>query len=434
MYRRRFTTSGLGLVAAVCWPHDAAAATLLVLLLVPQTHGQAGLARGVHDPCIAKEGGSYYVFSTGKGIGIRRSSDLVHWQWVGHVFDALPTWATRAVPAADSLWAPDTSFFNGEYHLYYSVSTFGSNRSCIGLATSKTLDPNSRDYKWQDHGKVIESKDHDDWNAIDPNIVLDETNRPWLSFGSFWSGIKMCEIDARTGKPFPNRPPLISLAARPKAKAIEAPFVVHHGRHYYLFVSFDHCCRGADSDYKIMVGRSDKVFGPYAGKNGRPMLQGGGTLALEGQGRVRGPGHNAVLIEGGKYWLVHHFYDAQDNGVPYLQIRPLTWDADGWPVAGIALSAHEEKAKSLSRDQLVGKWRHFVEREPREITLLKSGKINGDDSKATWSIEGIRLTLTWPTKGAPGGAWVDTCQVSDDGKHYSGKNQKGARISGEKFP
>jgi hypothetical protein len=82
----------------------------------------------------------------------------------------------------------------------------------------------------------------------------------------------------------------------------------------------------------------------------------------------------------------------------------------------------------------VGKWRHFVEREPREITLLKSGKINGDDSKATWSIEGMRLTLTWPTKGAPGGAWVDTCQVSDDGKHYSGKNQKGARIRGEKFP
>ena len=101
---------------------------------------------------------------------------------------------------------------------------------------------------------MIESKKGDDWNAIDPNIFLDG-EVPWLCCGSFGSGIKLCQIDPRTGKPLNGR--LIGLATRPEAQAVEAPFIVRRGDFYYLFVSFDHCCRGVNSDYKIMVGRSE---------------------------------------------------------------------------------------------------------------------------------------------------------------------------------
>ena len=145
----------------------------------------------------------------------------------------------------------------------------------------------------------------------------------------------MRRIDAQTGLLSEADTRLYSLASRPeRPRAVEAPFMIRHGDMYYLFVSFDQCCRGVNSTYKTMVGRSKTVTGPFQDREGRPMMEGAATLVLESQGNVRGPGHCAVLAETGRDWLVHHFYDADHNGQSALQIRPLTWDADGWPVAG----------------------------------------------------------------------------------------------------
>ena len=128
---------------------------LAMTTFLPSSEGQEGAVQRVHDPHIIREGDSYYIFSTGPGIPIRRSKDLFRWQVIGRVFDEVPRWARDAVPGVRSLWAPDISHFNGEFRLYYSISTFGRNRSCIGLATNKTLDPQSKDYRWVDHGKVM---------------------------------------------------------------------------------------------------------------------------------------------------------------------------------------------------------------------------------------------------------------------------------------
>lgn len=289
----------------------------------------------VHDPTTIREGHMFYVFSTRAGIMIRCSPDLVHWRWCGDVFGHLPQWAVEDVPGLRGLWAPDVSYFNGTYHLYYSASTFGSNRSSIGLATNVTLDPASDKYKWEDRGKVISSYAADDWNAIDPNIVLDEQSRPWLAFGSFWSGIKLRMIDAISGKPSSKDQTLYSLASRPRTGeqqgAIEAPVIIHRQGYYYLFVSFDFCCRGTNSTYNIRFGRSRQVTGPYTDRNGMPMMDGGGTLLLEGDERWRGPGHCAILQSEKGEMLVYHAYDANNRGIPTLRIRPLFWDAQAWP-------------------------------------------------------------------------------------------------------
>ena len=129
----------------------------LILIAVPVLMGQQpeGDVRQVHDPSIIKEGYTYYLFSTRAGIAIRCSNDLVHWRLCGDVFAHLPEWAVEEVPGLRGLWAPDVSYFNGKYHLYYSVSTFGSNHSRIGLATNQTLDPASDKYRWMDQGAVI---------------------------------------------------------------------------------------------------------------------------------------------------------------------------------------------------------------------------------------------------------------------------------------
>lgn len=290
---------------------------------------------GAHDPVIAKEKGYHYVFVTGPGIGVMRSRDRLVWEPMPAVFPTAPAWTASTIPGNRGVfWAPDISYRDGRWRLYYSISTFGSNHSAIGLATNKTLDAGSKDYKWVDEGLVIESNRGNNYNAIDPSVLY-VNRRAYLAFGSFWSGIKLLELDSRSGKPKDPRSEPISLAFRPKdqdpADAVEAPFLWKHGRYIYLFASYDLCCRGTNSTYNIRVGRSLKPEGPYVDRDGKSMLDGGGTVVRKSEGRWVGPGHNAVYSDGGADWLVYHAYDAEHNGWPRLRIERLTWDKDGWP-------------------------------------------------------------------------------------------------------
>jgi arabinan endo-1,5-alpha-L-arabinosidase len=286
-----------------------------------------------HDPVIAKEGDKWYVFHTGSGIQIKSSEDGMYWRREKPVFASLPEWAKQYVREKDedSIWAPDISLYKGTYYLYYSVSTFGKNTSAIGLATNTTLDPESPEYEWKDRGYVIHSTASDDYNAIDANLIVDHNGQPWLNFGSFWSGIKLIQLDTATMKPSEGAE-LLSISSRTEApNPIEAPFIVYRNGFYYQFVSFDFCCRGVDSTYKIAVGRSTKVTGPYVDKQGVQMMQGGGTVIDSGCERWIGPGHCAVYFSGESSILVNHAYDSLLEGKPHLQIRPLYWDAEGWP-------------------------------------------------------------------------------------------------------
>ena len=134
-------------------PIVAAALAALVLATLgraaePQVLPLEGDLEGVHDPVIVKQGDTYYVFSTngrpGALIPSRCSQDLRRWSLCGHVFDQLPEWARQEIPGARAPWAPDISYFNGTYHLYYSVSTFGKNESAIGPPSTTTCRSRSR--------------------------------------------------------------------------------------------------------------------------------------------------------------------------------------------------------------------------------------------------------------------------------------------------
>ena len=296
----------------------------------------------VHDPVMIRQDGVYYVFATGRGISMWSSKDMQNWKKEKPVFNAPPEWPVKAVPGfRGHIWAPDISSHNGLYHLYYSISTFGKNRSCIGLATNKTLNPASPDYHWTDHGQVIESvPGRDEWNAIDPNLIVDEQKQPWLAFGSFWNGIKLVKLNA-DGRTIAQPQAWFTLASLPRTRpgsdaaagngAIEAPFIFKKFGYFYLFASYDYCCRGEKSTYKMRVGRSEALIGPYLDKGGVPMTQGGGTLLLEGNADWHGVGHNAVCSFDGLDYLVFHGYDAKDKGRSKLRVEVLEW-VDGWPV------------------------------------------------------------------------------------------------------
>jgi arabinan endo-1,5-alpha-L-arabinosidase len=202
----------------------------------------------------------------------------------------------------------------------------------IGLTTNKTLQFGADDFKWVDEGMVLESVTTDNYNCIDPNLIIDADGVSWLAFGSFWTGIKMRRLDYATGKPSEEDTTLYSLARRTVNNgSIEAPFIIRKDDFYYLFASFDFCCRGVDSTYFVAVGRSENITGPYVDRDGVAMLEGGGTQVTFPTERWRGPGHNAILQENGVEHIVYHAYDAENQGAPTLQIAPLTWGADGWP-------------------------------------------------------------------------------------------------------
>ncbi|MGD6755396.1 arabinan endo-1,5-alpha-L-arabinosidase [Streptomyces sp. BH105] len=304
-----------------------------LLALIPSTasaYPNPGTVTGatvVHDPTMIRtSAGKYLLYATGGGLAERSSTDRTAFTAGRDAFTTKPSWWSSYATEA---WAPDISYHGGKYLMYYAVSSFGSNKSAIGLAASTTGEPGS----WTDYGTVYTSTTSSDYNAIDPNLFVDGDGTWWLSFGSWWTGIKMIQINPSTGKQLATNTRRYSLAARPTGtKAVEAPYVVRHGGHYYLFASYDTCCAGTSSTYKVKVGRATSVTGPYYDKNGVAMTDNGGTPVLESHGRYIGPGGQSIMHDTDGDLIVYHYYDGQDNGTPKLGVNLLDWSS-GWPVA-----------------------------------------------------------------------------------------------------
>ncbi len=296
----------------------------------------------VHDPVMAWEGDTCYIFSTGFGVSVMSSTDMQTWNPESPVFSRPPQWAMDMVPGyRGHTWAPDIRNVDGLWYLYYSCSTFGKNRSAIGLAVNKTLNPGSVEFGWHDRGLVIRSESRvNDWNAIDPNLVIDRQGKPWLTFGSFWDGVQLVPLkkDLQTPKKAPktiarrrNPDAVAHRTVEANSNAVEAPFIFYHDGYYYLFVSFDLCCKGINSNYKTAVGRSKKIEGPYVDREGKKMLRGGGTVIAGESDEFAGVGHCAVYEHDGQCWFVAHGYSKTARGASKLFLRKLSF-VDGWPV------------------------------------------------------------------------------------------------------
>jgi autotransporter-associated beta strand protein len=285
---------------------------------------------GAHDPStLSLVSGKYYYYTTGQGIVSRSSTDMTSWSAGPAIFNTPPAWTTQAVPGfTGNFWAPDVAFHNNQYYLYYSVSTFGSNVSAIGLATSPTLDPSAANYAWTDQGMVVQSVASSNFNTIDPSILQDTTTgRMWMSYGSFWNGIFVRELDPTTGKPLSGST-AVNVA---DASQIEASYLMQHGGFYYLFVNWGQCCSGIDSTYNIRVGRSTSPTGPFLDKNGVNLLSGGGSLFLDDDGTMTGPGQFAYFNQNGTDYFSYHYYSGDANGTPTYGLRKLYWTTDNWP-------------------------------------------------------------------------------------------------------
>ena len=292
-----------------------------------ESNGLKG-ALGVHDPVMIKGGDTYYIYDT--FTGIKTSKDRITWKSAGAVFggNVKLDWWSREIPQGAQIWAPDISWRDGKYWMYYSVSAWMNFNSSVGLATNTTLDPNDPAYKWEDQGQVISFKNGGEGvNVIDPNVFVDKDGKVYLLYGSYTTGLRMVELDRTTGKLLSETPKLTVLT-----KGLgEGVFLVKDPQYYYIFASRGICCKGAESTYQIVIGRSRTLAGPYLAKDGSSWVDNNYSVLLAGDANEPGRGHNGIFVEGDTTYLVYHAYTKAFNYHSLLNIRPLYLGADGWP-------------------------------------------------------------------------------------------------------
>ncbi|VDC05854.1 unnamed protein product [Peniophora sp. CBMAI 1063] len=316
----------------------ALAQSLFVLAALATPNPIAGTSNiAVRDPAIwhNSDNGKYYLFATDGNIGTWTSTSLAGpYTYVGAV---LPDCSSINLSGNCDLWAPDVNYYDGQYVLYYSVSTIGSQNSAIGVATSSSMDPGT----WTDHGEVISSAAGDVYNAIDPNLI--DWNGLKLSFGSYWQGMYQIGLwpDVATQA---SALPGTHLAGG-NGRAAEGGFTYKSAASDYYFFFFSAGITplsgsssrpAAGDEYKVLVGRGAGGMGPYYDANGAELTaDNAGTLVLGSHDNVYAPGGQSVFLDpiSDRDVIVYHYelYDGAIGGPSYLGINYLDFSS-GWPV------------------------------------------------------------------------------------------------------
>ncbi|KAH7471118.1 hypothetical protein PRIC1_003067 [Phytophthora ramorum] len=311
----------------------------LPLLVATAVNGYAapgacsGICTNAHDPSIVQSAnGTYYRFSTGNKIAVHTAPDITGpWKYEGA---ALPEGSSINLKGNDDLWAPDVHKVGDYYYLYYSVSSFGTQNSAIGVARSSSLDVGT----WEDAGTTgITSDSSKQYNAIDPNLV-DVDGGYYLTFGSYWQGIHQTHM---------RDPPVLSsvdpyqVGFASNFEVLEGPYIFHHGDFYYLFMSKGKCCTydkskpAAGKEYRVLVCRSSKATGGFVDKEGVDCAKDGGTIVLESHDNVYGPGGQGVYDDPKHGPILYYHY--VDTKVGYADgDKRFGWNtidfSSGWPV------------------------------------------------------------------------------------------------------
>ncbi|WP_026887230.1 arabinan endo-1,5-alpha-L-arabinosidase [Clostridium beijerinckii] len=372
---------------------------------------------GAHDPSIYKDKDTYYVFSTDArvggpatpGIQVRKSKDLINWEFIGQALKGIPEEAKKW-SNAQGIWAPEVTKVGDQYYLYYCTSSFGKNRSYIGLFKSKSIEG-----PWEDQGLVLKTNQGEDRNALDPNIVYDKDGQMWMSYGSFWSGIYVVKLDKNTGKPLNLNDKGKNISKRDAAVsgAVEGPYIIYNEeqKKYYLFVSYG----SLSSDYNVRVGRADNIEGPYLDSNGNDMTDISNSKPDEIGNKILGgykfgdsegwmaPGHNSILNDNGNYYIVHHVRTEKNKDWFYLNVRKILWSEDGWPIVSPERYTGE-KEQAIEKNALIGNWQVILQDKnnnkiipSEQYEFASNGKIKNEKQSGKWELDGdnnIYIELT----------------------------------------
>ncbi|NLO69653.1 MAG: family 43 glycosylhydrolase [Porphyromonadaceae bacterium] len=438
----------------------------------------------VHDPSVRLVGDTYYAYSTDAifaesrkeikeknlpfgYIQVRKSKDLVNWEFVGWAFEEIPEEAKNWVlensggRGATNIWAPYMLEHNGKYRLYYSVSAFARQTSYIGLAES-----DSPEGPWELKGCVVKTKTGDQMNAIDPSIVTNpETGEQWMHYGSYFGGLFCVQLNPETGLTMVENDQghLTAKRFNLKKNNNEAPEIIYNPelKKYFLFVSYDPLM----TTYNIRVGRSDNPEGPFVDYFGKDFRLDEDNLPIltypyqfKGHKGWAGTGHNSTFRnEKGDYFIASQARLSPDNHLMVMHVRQIFWTKDGWPVVSPQRYAGTEQ-QNIKKKDVAGNWEiitihgdaplrdleagqilwgeNLLKSEEvnrsQLITLEKSGKISGE-LNGEWKYEKGELKLNLEHNNAEvqlfmGQDWENEMKTI----LFTGLNDRGYSVWGKK--
>lgn len=292
----------------------------------PKTFSNPIIDIDMPDPTVVEDGsGNYYLYATNmaKKVPIYTSTNLIDWEYCADSFtvDQMPTGLDGG-----GIWAPDVIQYKGKYLMAYSYSKGGEyNKNGIGLAIA-----NSPKGPFKNLGLLFTSDSSGVRNSIDPAFVVDK-DKLYLLWGSF-NGLFIVELSSNNKGNFFIKD--ITSKQQIAGTAFEGSHIFKRGVYYYLFASVGRCCLKDNSSYRVVVGRSKNLFGPYLDSDGNKMLDNGYNLVVSGNEKFVGTGHGSKIItdKDGKTWYIYHSYirGKGDKGrLPMLD--EMRWDKDGWP-------------------------------------------------------------------------------------------------------
>jgi arabinan endo-1,5-alpha-L-arabinosidase len=356
----------------------------------------------VHDPSCIKAGDYYYLYSTDAvylkerpkredipeemgNIQVRRSKDLVNWEFAGWALDSIPEEAIAHIEAVSggrrprNIWAPYVLEWRGQFRLYYAVSIFGAKTSYIGLAVSS-----SPEGPWELKGCIVKTDETSRMNAIDPSVIADKkSGRHWMHYGSYFGGLYCIELNPETGLTLKegDKGHLVARRADYRTRNLEAPEILYHPGldQYFLFTSYD----ALFTHYNVRVGRSEQPQGPFLDyfgidladtTNNYPIL----TYAYRFSGHPgwAGVGHCGVINDDGRYFIFHQGRLAPDNLMMVLHVREIFWNSDGWPVVSPERYAAIPQSGIVKKD-VTGDWEMIRLDEIADSVVLWQGQIPG---------------------------------------------------------
>ena len=367
---------------------------------------------GFGDVSIIDDGnGTYYAYGTETPqdiMPIAESTDLANWEYIAPVLEETPDWhPTESDPGC---WAPDVRYHNGQYHVYYSLSVWGSEDAGIGLATA-----DSPDGPFTDQGPVIESDDLDLTNCIDADTITVDGDL-WMVWGS-WNGIFAVQMNDAGDDIVPGT------EFQMAGDMIEGPVMLQDNGYYYLIYSTGQCCEGYDSTYRLEVGRSETFEGPYYNQDGMDLRDitdhHQGVPILEGDSYFTGPGHNDVYQgPNGNWWCFYHTEAHQEDEERYMMVDRIQFDGDDWPV--IACNGTPSSQAPMPLDTFDCSEVHHHGGDPG------GGTPDGDTiSEGVYDIRNVSSTLAVTVGSAGTSAGSNIVQenyTSEDHQHFEAVN------------
>ena len=284
------------------------------------------------DPTVIRTEEGFYLYATQTNsywIPIYFSKDLVNWEFKRSAFRNATKPKPDVLPGGGAFWAPEIRYINGKYVLYFSWAKWGD--GSISYTAVATSDSPVGDFL---NAKPLLITDDFGSNCID-QFYYEEDGKKYMFVGSF-NGIYVTELTDDGLSVKRDADGKLVLKKQVCGRAFEGTNIYKKGKYYYLFASINNCCDGINSRYKVVVGRSEKLLGPYVDRKGKDMLDNSWELVLEGDGETFfGPGHNSIIIpdDAGTDWMIYHSY-VKENGAVGGRLGMLdriVWSADGWP-------------------------------------------------------------------------------------------------------